>query len=119
MRLEKASPQCFLELVRSFSFIPSNEWPLKVLGWGKDEEGGHMIRFAFQIYLIKYEVRCERERNGCEQNWSLVMAFSFLSPKPSQGGDITQVTVRYEEDPGPFCHANPWEVQLQVPRDGL
>lgn len=54
-----------------------------------------MIRFAFQIYLIKYEVRCERERNGCEQNWSLVMAFSFLSPKPSQGGDITQVTIRY------------------------
>lgn len=50
-----------------------------------------MIRFAFQIYLIKYEVRSERDRNGCEQNWSLVMALSFLSPKPSQGGDITQV----------------------------
>lgn len=50
-----------------------------------------MIRFAFQIYLIKYEVRSERDRNGCEQNWSLVMAFSFLSPKPSQGGDITQM----------------------------
>ena len=39
-----------------------------------------MIRLAFQIYLVKYEVRSERDRNGCKKNWSLGIAFFLPVP---------------------------------------
>lgn len=59
-----------------------------------------MIRFAFQIYLIKYKVRSERDRNGCEQTG----VWSWPSPSCPLNPPRVGISLKCEEAPGPFCH---------------
>ena len=98
----------------------SEEFQLYPKWWVATESFGVRKGVTWSDLHFKYIL--SSMRSGLKETGMVVSrtgVWSWPCPSCPLNPPRVGISLKCEEAPGPFCHANPWEVQLQVPRDGL